>query len=63
MSYRVYEESIVVAPFDFVRPADAPSRGSECCSTVRFWRENWFLGVARLLAAVPNYRGSARVSA
>jgi len=34
MFYGVCEESTVVAPPDLVRPIDAPSRGSERCSTV-----------------------------
>src|SRR5215472_2261502 len=34
MFYGVCEESTVVAPPDLVRPIDAPSGGSERCSTV-----------------------------
>ena len=43
MFCRVREESTAVRPTDLVRPIDAPSRGSECCSNARFWPENWWL--------------------
>ena len=59
------KKSTVMTPPDLARPIDAPSRGSERCSTVWFWHETWRrgLGVEQLSEAALNTHGSARVLA